>query len=215
MPDEHADTPAATEAERNLRNLLAKKDGDALALAADLLADNAKLRDRNRDLKAKVLPDGAQFITEEEAQELETYRALGKSSELLSRLEAGETAATELTAKRRQDALREAAEIAGYKPAVLQHLLKDLEVGVSEVEVDGKQARVPHVQVDGKAVPLSEYATSNWADFLPSLQASAAAETQKSTPVPLLTGPGRSDPQRTVTVTELQREKARDPEYQA
>lgn len=69
------------------------------------------------------------------------------------------------------DEMREAARIAGYRPAVLEDLMamKDLEVAM----VDGE----PMVRTEaGEESPLQEYVDTHLADYRPALTTGAAVD---------------------------------------
>jgi hypothetical protein len=110
MTDEDA-TPS--ESERNLTKLLAKKDGDAMALAADLLTDNAKLREDKRklsgqlsDAQAKIPGEDSRVLSKDEAAELDAYRALElKPDELKAKLSDYSTTRAELVKTNNRAAL--------------------------------------------------------------------------------------------------------------
>jgi hypothetical protein len=140
---------------------------------AELLSDNAKLREQRRLLKqekaaleSKQVPEGAKTLTAQEAALWDAYQALGAPDVVKTSLEASQGAVGELASLKREKVIRSAAEAAGFKPAVLTQLAGDLDIQVK----DGKAV----VMDNGKEAPLTDYAKTHWADFLPALTPSAA-----------------------------------------
>lgn len=140
--------------------------------------------------------------------ELKSYRDLGKPEDIATRLTVGSsaleafkglesdpaklselmktlpkrlvTAESELGEVKRSGLVRDAAESYGFKPSVLQRLLKAdaLEIAFdAEAERDvqlenGKRDRVKGsatLTIDGKPVDLAAHAASVWGDMLPAL----------------------------------------------
>ncbi|GGR00245.1 hypothetical protein [Deinococcus ruber] len=174
-PRAEGEPDEATKA-RNLQNLLDKNKGDAVALAAVLLAENNEARETIRNQKAELakvqVPEGAVVLTKEQAAQWTEYQALGAPAEVKTKIETGAAAAEKLTGFEKKETLRTVAERVGYKPSVLEKLGGDLTF--EELEVDGEKAgeKVKTFGVkgaDGKVQPLAEYAKANWGDFLPAL----------------------------------------------
>lgn len=125
---------------------------------------------------------------------LEEY--LAKISETPKRLNEIETKAKQLES---QQVIAQAASSYGYKDSVLARLLRQdgLEIAFDSekeriIEQNGKPAKLKGVAViksEGKEIPLEEYATQNWGDFIPALSSAPAAP---ATPVlpPQTTGTG-------------------------
>jgi hypothetical protein len=135
---------------------------------ADVLSDNAKLREQRRLLKqekaaleGKQTPEGARVLSADEARLWEAYTALGAPDALKTSLDASQGAVGELASLKREKVIRSAAEAAGFKPSVLTTLAGDLDIQTK----DGKAV----VIADGKETPLADYAKTHWADFLPAL----------------------------------------------
>jgi hypothetical protein len=146
---------------------------------AELLSDNAKLREQRRTLREektalekRTVPEGARVLTAEEAQAYDAYAALGAPEAVQTALEASKTSVAELASLRRAERIRAAAEAAGYKPSVLTQLAGDLDIQTKEK--DGKA--IPIVVADGKETPLADYAKTHWSDFLPSLAPTGRVE---------------------------------------
>lgn len=156
---------------------LAEQLETARAENFDLRAKNRRLTADADGLRGQVPAEGAVVLTGDQAAAWAAYQALGAPTEVQQRLTAAETSATELATLKRTQQLADVAGLVGFKPAVLQRLGGDLEYETREVQVEGQARRVPHVKkADGTLVPLAEYASSEWADFLPSLQASGGGQ---------------------------------------
>lgn len=145
---------------------------------ADVLSDNHRLRGQRSTLKTqlteaqgKVPAEGGRVLSADEAVAYDAYVALGKPAELKQTIEASAGATTELAKLKRTETLRSAAEIAGYKAAVLAQLAGDLDIQTKPGK-DGKPAAV--VVVDGAETPLADYAKTHWEDFIPALTPKAA-----------------------------------------
>lgn len=174
------DTSNPTDAERNLTRLLEKHKGDAMSLAAQLLSENAGLREDRRTLtserdalKAKVPAEGAIVLTGDDAKAFTDLTAKVPLKDLPTRLGEAEAATGKLRTLERQALFRQAADAHGMRPSVLERLAgPDLTLELTEVEKDGKKVPVARVKdADGTLRPLDEYARAAWADFLPALKA--------------------------------------------
>lgn len=148
--------------------------------AANAENDNYQARERARKaeekvaaLEAKQVPDGATVLNATDAERWQAYQALGKPDEIKTRLDDGAAAVTERDGLKRKETLRQVAEAAGYKPAVLERLGSDLTYEIKDVTemVNGRQVQARQVLVqDGdKQTPLKDYAAREWEDFLPAL----------------------------------------------
>jgi len=145
---------------------------------ADLLTDNNQLRKQRTDLreeittlKAKVAPEGARILTADEAADYAAYAALGNPDAVKQALDANGEATAELARLKRAEKLRTAAEAAGYKPSVLTTLAGDL-----DIQTEAKDgATLVYVVKDNEKTALADYAKTNWADFLPALEAKPAS----------------------------------------
>jgi hypothetical protein len=149
---------------RNLQNLLAKKNGDAMALAAQLLAENADLREDKRQLKKNQAPEGAVVLTGEDAAKWTAYTELGEPKAVKKQIEDAEKATTKLANLERSQAMREACEAAGidFEDFSSRKGVDDVSYEVKTETKDGKAVKVPYItrQADGKTEtkPLSEWA---------------------------------------------------------
>lgn len=179
-------------ARRNLQNLLAKKDGDAIALAGDLLAENADLRGKNRELKTKVTPDGAVILSADDAAKWTAFNELGTPDDVKRRLDGTEAIATENADLKAEKVIAQAAALSGFKPDVLADLAKTKGFTLA-VEGEGESARVLANYKEGEAdasKPLSEYASEKLAAYLPSLQAAEIVPQKPAVAFPRGAAPG-------------------------
>lgn len=178
---------AGTDFEAGFKAMLEKHgQGSARRLAEILYRTNYQLRESNRLLRTEIAQlqatkprKGAMTLAKAEAEAYRTYRALGTPDEIKQRLSTGVEAAKELTTRRRQDALREVADIAGYD----YRALKDSAVGnqtfsIKTIDENGTQVRRAFVVTrDGdttKESPISDYVDANYPHLLPALTAQSA-----------------------------------------
>lgn len=163
------------------QNRLNKMNGDAMAFATQLFDENHSLRADKRTLneqleaaKAKIPAEGAKVLTPAEAADYDAYVALGKPKEIQDRIDAHSTLETENAALKKKDVLREVADLHGYKLSVLED--RDKAAGGLEFtfKEDKDRRKVAHVKDGDKETPVTEYAESNWADYLPSLKVEEA-----------------------------------------
>lgn len=159
-----------------LQRLIDKQGGDASAVAAMLFSENYQLRERNRQLRGQIPGSDSLILDKDQAALWQTYQTLGDPNDLRTALSERDQAQGDLAQMRSSATIREAADTAGYKPSVLAGLDRQsggaLKFETREVDrQDGTKVKVAYVQNgDDQAVPLSDYAKSNWADFLPALQ---------------------------------------------
>jgi hypothetical protein len=176
---------------QNPADIVARYNGDAVRLASDLSASEARnydLRDKNRDLrhevetlKKQVPGEGTLVLTKEQAAQWEAFQKLNlKPDEITAQLAAGKTAIEENAAHKRATALEKAAKIANFKPGVLKLLGKDLNVEVREVEVTDAEGKITKVErafvvsKDGDKETLTglrEFFKAQGEDVLASLEA--------------------------------------------
>jgi hypothetical protein len=160
---------------------------DALKLAEKLseaLTDNYSLREKNRTLRAEKsalektqAPEGSTILTGADAAAWQAYKALGAPDALKKSLDEAQTATQEAQTLRREKAVNEAANVAGFKPGVLARLADGLELTIKG-EKDKKAA---YVVKDGAETALEDYAIQEWAEFLPALK---QADKQADRPAP-------------------------------
>ena len=168
--------PKQDDAKPRASDILDRHGSDAIKLAERLATregDNYQLREERRQLReqlaqlqGKLPADGAVVLAGDDATAWEAYRALGKLDELQAALSERETTKSELTTLKRDLELRDVAQIANYKIAVLKQLAGDAQFAIKEA--DGKKSIV--VKDGEKETPLADYAKARWADFLPALQ---------------------------------------------
>lgn len=152
---------------------------------AELLADNSQLREQRRtlrqevtDLKAKVPDTDARMLTPEEATAYDAYVALGmKPADITAAVAERDTVKADLTTVRRTESIRGAAEVHGYKVAALAKLpsLREKDITIEDVSVDGKPVKRAFVTSDGKKTALPEYIQTHDAEFLPALTTDTTA----------------------------------------
>jgi hypothetical protein len=176
---------------------LERFNNDAMLMANELYRENYRERESNRrlreqvtELQGRIPAEGAHVLTGDDVARWQAYTQLGQPQELQQRIEAGATAIQERDSLRRDTVIRQAADVAGYKPSVLQRLAADVQLSVREA--DGKQEAV--VTVEGQQpIPLTQYAEQHWADFLPALTAQSQG-TQQRAGVPFVPQAGNGTP---------------------
>lgn len=168
------------------------KHGTPDAALMHLLNENHGLRGKNRELTDRV-PEGSVVIKDEDAKLLNLYRELGDPKDVRKALAEGSTSKANEARLLKERLDGEAAELHGYKPAVLKTLARDREIVIENEKVNGKDARVAYVMgVDDKGqptkTPLDKFAEAEWKEFLPSLKATRQAGTpqpsDRNTPLP-------------------------------
>ncbi len=182
IPSHEADTDAdpqgGSSGKTRASDVLEQYGRDALRLAeklADVQSDNYRLREERRGLKqqlteavGKVPADGSKVLTTDEAAAYSAYVALGKPADIKSAIETKGAAEQELTVLKREKQIAKAAEALGYKASVLERLATDLDIQVRPVK---DSAPLVVVVANGEETALADYATTNWPDFLPALEA--------------------------------------------
>lgn len=166
------------------QKLLEKHSNDGIRLAEKLFGENYGYRSEIRELKkqvgdleGKVPANGAVVLTGDDIAAWSAYKALGKPDELKQGLEERGQLQGKLAGMQRDGLVRDVADVAQYKPGVLANLDriaraegKELTYSVRDVtQQDGKTVKAAFVKDGDKELPLSEYAQTNWADFLPAL----------------------------------------------
>lgn len=182
----HQNTPAET-----LKAELAKRNNDFNKLAEDLLADNARVRERRRQveeenatLKGKAIPEGGIALTKEEAELWKVFKELGKPEEVKQKLEEYPTVSAELKGLKREKEMNRLAKIVGFRGSVLARLDKT-EGGLEYIEKeelsdaddpDSEKVQRVYVKQGDKEIELTAFARRNWDEFMPSLQASTSGD---------------------------------------
>lgn len=170
-------------------NRLVQREGGTNEALGTVLAENARYRERNRNLESELtaerakVPEGAVVLTKEQAQEWAAYQELGKPEEIKTTVEEGRTLAQRLSSTERNMRLREAADVLGWDAETLDTLartpdgkLYDFEIPTEEVEGEGgekSKSRVPYIVTDAEKKEkrkLTEHAKDAWAKFMPVLQ---------------------------------------------
>ena len=176
----------SAEAQAAFDNRLKKLEGNAVGLAQQLFSENYTLREQKRVMEGKLIPDGAIVLAAEEAKAWESYKALGKPEEVKQGLDKTTQLQGELDKVQREAILRKAADAAGFKytglvdrDKVARADGKTLAFDVREVERDGKKVPVAFVKDGDTERPLTDYAESEWADFLPVLKAQGGEQQQQ------------------------------------
>lgn len=174
------------------QRLLDRYKNDAMALSEKLYSENYQYRERQRqleqqvtDLTGKVPTAESVVLSGDDAKAWVTYKALGKPEEVKQAIDERTQLQGKLQGMERDTTLRSVAETVGYKASVLSNLDrmakaegKALAFELRDTQVDGKPVKVAYVKDGDKDFPLTEYANTNWADFLPAL---AAASTGSAT----------------------------------
>jgi hypothetical protein len=168
---------------KGIESLLKRHGNDSSEAIKTLYTENKAYRDEIRDLKAKVPAEGAIILTGDDAVHWAAYKTLGKPEEIKQGLDEKTQLQGKLQGLERDSILRNVAETAGYKPTVLMnldHMAKSqgkmLAYEVREVTQDGKPVKVAYVKDGDKELPISDYATATWGDFLPALTNGQSAQ---------------------------------------
>lgn len=182
-PQQPTQQPPSTQPEvaTAFQNLVSRQ-GSLDAAGLLLFQENKQHRDKIRELESQVrdlqgkLPgEGAAVLDKDNVALWQAYQTLGKPDEL-------KQVKAEYGRLQRTLVIQEAAEAHKFKPSVLSALAGELAIEVKQVEQNGQKTAVAVVKAqDGKETPLPEYASTHWADFLPSLQVAPA---QTTTPFP-------------------------------
>lgn len=136
------------------------------ALEFDLKAKRTELD----AVKGQLPPEGSVVLSKADAERWASYSALGKPDDLKAAMTERDAFKTDLSGRDRRDSNRSAADAAGYRPGVLEKLLPaDAITSVRDVQVDGKAVRTAFVKIGDSERPLSEWASTEHADFMPSL----------------------------------------------
>jgi hypothetical protein len=160
-------TPAepAQQPQQGYTRLLERNGNDAGAVATLLYQENYQHRQRIRDLEGRLPKEGAVILSGDDVARWDALRA-HNPADVAAALAERDTLKAQVTETARKETIRKAADAAGLKASVLERLpgLPPVEV----TEADGKA--IAHVVTDAGKVPLIDYVTSQFADFLPALQ---------------------------------------------
>lgn len=188
-----------------LKKRLDKHQGDAMALAAELSAENADLNRQLAAAKGQKPKEGSLLLSPDQAKQWEAfialgkpdeviaayqeYTALGKAEELKTKITAYGELETKVSTLEKVEQLRKVADggINGKKLKIsvletldknaggLTYEEKDISVTENGKTTTEKVWHVKDVKQNGKWVPLSEYSETHWKDFGPALTAEETA----------------------------------------
>jgi hypothetical protein len=182
MPD-NDDPNKGNDPTAAFQNRLKKLDGDAMAFATQLFDENFQLRGQKRELEKKLPADGSLILSKEDAATWEAFNALNmKPEEIAEKVKDTETLTGEIAALKKRDVLRDVAGLQGYKLSVLEDRDKatdGLEYIIKEEGKQGEKRKVAYVKHEGKEVPLEQFASEQWADFVPALKVEQGNGTAK------------------------------------
>lgn len=147
-----------------VQSLMTKHGGDAGAVAALLYQENYQYRERIRQMQEQIPPKDAVILTD--PADLEAWNGRG---DLAAQLE---QAQQQLTAYERRQAISSAAAAAGYKESVLAGLVAQIDqpAALETAEKDGETIATIRIGEEADPIPLADYASEHWADFMPALQ---------------------------------------------
>lgn len=148
-------------------NNLMARSSDAAALARQLFEENFRYRTELREAQSKVPAQGAAVLTAEQAAAWAAYQQLGAP-------DAVQTTIQQAKQLQRDLEIRDVAAASGYTLDVLRTLAGDLAFEVRSETKDNAPVQAVYVKVDGKDIPVEQYATEKWAAFLPALRPQAA-----------------------------------------
>jgi hypothetical protein len=210
MPDEKDKEDEKEKDSKEMASLnkrLKKHEGDAMALAAELSAENADLNRQLAAAKGNKPKEGSLVLSPEQAKQWEAfvalgkpedtiaayqeYVALGKAEEVKTKLTESADLATENVKLKKAEQLRKVADDGIANKKLVMSVLETGDTrsgGLSYEERDisvtenGKTTtkKAWHVKDGNKWTPLSEYAEANWKDLMPAL---IAEETPTGTKV--------------------------------
>lgn len=214
--DQNRQEPDLTAA---LQRLIDRNGGNQDAVGVMLMRENHDLREERRqlrtqvsDLEKKVPGDGVVVLSADDVKKWQAYQALNLTPEQVTEVVTErDTLKGSLAEKDRSERIRNAAEAAGFKPAVLMDLTtaKGLHVEVRDEDVEvtegGKKVtrkgKVPYVRPAGdekaQLVKLTTYVDQNLADYKPALQATATK--QNGVPFPEQNGSDGTAPASNLT----------------
>lgn len=148
-----------------LRNMLARHNNDAMALAAELYNQTYALREQRRSLrkenealKQKLPAEGSVVLSGDDVKLWESYQGLGKPEDLQSQL-------SDAKRERRQALLTRAAVRHGFKEKLLAKLLEGTEIDVRDKDGDDEFI----VGEGDKAKPITDLVETDWKEFADAL----------------------------------------------
>lgn len=176
------------------QRLLEQNKQDALAVASKLYDDNYDLREKNRQLKAKLPADGSVVLSGDDAKAWEAFKALDmKADDLKAAVEKVGTLEKENKELASMENLREISELGLEGSKLKLSVLKDQLSSKfpdavfsfkTEKDADGKEAKVAYIKKSEKdsETKFEDFAKADLADYLPSLKVSDAAPNQQPAP---------------------------------
>lgn len=163
---------------KSFERLLERHGNSATTVAQLLFTENKELRDKARQLESRLPAEGALVLSGNDVAAWQAYQTLGKPDDIKQGLEERTQLQGQLSGAQRAETLRTVAEAVGFKPTVLTNLDrmakaegKELAFTVRDEQRDGKAIKVAYVKDGQTETALTDYAQSNWADFLPALSA--------------------------------------------
>ena len=170
MPEEEQTMSRGAWERERTSELNSKTVADLASKVAALEFDLKAKRTELDAVKSQLPPEGSAVLTKADAEKWVAYSALGKVDDLKTAVTERDSFRSDLSGRDRRDSNRHAADAAGYRPGVLEKLLPaDAVTSVRDVQVDGRPVKTAFVTIAGTERPLSEWATSEHADFMPSL----------------------------------------------
>lgn len=188
------------------RMITTKGGGDAMKTLEALVSENYELRGKNRELRLEVttasakVPEGARVLTADEVKQFDLYLSLGKPETIGATL----TQHGELVIKHedmvRNNTVRSAADIAGYKHTVLGDLVKvhNLQLEVGERDDKGIKKPAVFVKEGNQSLPLEDVIKSRYADYVPALQLTTQGQPGAGVPWVPQSGGGATPPDKSV-----------------
>lgn len=189
------------EALQLLKGLIEKNNNDLEKVARQLFAENYDYRKRNRQLREKVPVEGAVVLSADEAALWEKYKTFGKPEQVQQRLDQIPQLEGRITAVERERQIDQVAQTAGAAAKVLRDrvqatgelVFETRKVAPSEGAEPVETVFVRESKDGSQFVPLKQFATEQWADYVPALfpqQQQPAA--QGASPFPPQSGGSRN-----------------------
>lgn len=202
MADE---TQAETSAEKpdlaKAAESMIAKQGDPVRVIMTLMSENYNLRDKARELSAKLPKEGEKVLSPDEIKSFEKYRSLGDIQSLESSLREKATLAEELGRHNRRATAVKAAKLSGLDPDLLAEIALDkgIEFSFKQSSKDGKAVETALVKdADDKEVPIDQFVSQRLAVYADALKPKKPLETgpsrQVGNPMPVATGSRNPSP---------------------